>query len=350
MEFGRARTSSLLTVLSLLGVVPGCSTEADPSPADRRVAGAAGSDAARTSAQTKPSTDTSNNPLITSGSGGAQRSEPARAGRASSELSVELVAGTCMDGCAELEAVAHGGNPDYSFKWDDGESSPKRRLCATDGQHTVTVKDTPIESAEFGYPGASVMAGVTADLFRCAQKVPEKEPPAAAGGLCIKNPSLEGGTFPGMPPDWTTCLNTPDIGPVGLGIPASDGMGYLGGAASGSPLAAETFEATLCNPLKVGEQVSFQVDLASSTAWGNPGLASMQIWGATESCKQADMLWASPLLDNLDKWKTFCVSFKPSKEYAYFIMVPTVASDDPAKAGQGGYVILDNLKPVEACE
>lgn len=297
--------------------------------------------------QMTPNIDAGYATPIASGSG-MKAAGSDRSGNA--ELSLALVARMCMDGCAELEAVANGGNPSYEFSWDDGESSSKRRLCATDGVHSVTVRDTPIQSAEFGYPGATAMVQVTAALFRCAQKEPEQEPPPPAGGLCIKNPSLEGGAFPGMPPDWISCLNTPDIGPVALGIPASDGSGYLGGAASSSPLAAETFEATLCNPLRVGEQASFEVDLASSTAWGNPGLASLQIWGATESCKQADVLWASPLLDNLDQWRTFCVTFKPTKAYAFFVMVPTADSSDLARAGQGGYVILDNLKPIQTCE
>jgi hypothetical protein len=347
--------------LYVLTGAEGCSgterTEVTARPPVRSTTGAAGSVAQPDAGSNKAKSDDASRPTVITGGQAAAGSASPKARENKDALRLELRF-VCDGECSEVEAVASGGNPAYTFAWEDGTTTAKRRLCAADGGQQVTVTDTPIESAEFGYPGAAVTSTVTAAQLKCTDDEPEtnepetkeEEPAPPPGDFCVKNPSLEGGTFPGMPPDWTSCLNTPDIGPVGIGIPASDGTGYLGAAASGSPLAQETFEGALCNPFKGGETASFQVDLSMSTAWGNPGLGALEIWGASTSCATDEMLWASPKLENLDMWKTFCVTITPTKDVTSLVMVPAVAGNDPATAGQGGYVVLDNIRPVESCD
>jgi hypothetical protein len=348
-----AKTSSLVPLLCVVAAA-GCSaSEGTASTPARGAADAAAGRGGSAPASTRPGEREGEAvpPVITTGQS-SKDDDSEKEERQDGDLALELRF-VCDSDCAEVEAVATGGNPEYTITWEDGTKSAMRRLCAADGGQDVTVTDTPIDSNEFSYPGASVTATVTAAQLECTDREPDAgEPPTTppTGEFCVKNPSLEGGTFPGMPPDWTSCLNTPDIGPVGLGIPASDGTGYLGGAASGSELARETFEATLCQPFKGGQTASFQVDLSMSTAWGNPGLGAIEIWGASTSCQNDEMLWASPKLENLDMWMTFCVTINPTNDISFLMMAPAVAGNDPASAGQGGYVILDNIRPVEACE
>jgi mRNA-degrading endonuclease toxin of MazEF toxin-antitoxin module len=348
-------TAPFAYLLCVVACAVGCSADTTPrkgavEPAPQRAAGAGGSSAG-----------VSNPAVISSSAGSAaptgvvtpqtKGSEPLgthvedRAG-----LKIDVVAIACHDDCVDVKAVATGGNPEYAFAWDDGVDTAMRQVCVDDSKLTVTVKDTPITSQEFGYEGATASVSVTTRQLECpVDGGAPPPPPPTAGGFCLKNPSLEGGTFPGMPPDWAACANTPDVGPVGLGVAASDGTSYVGGAASASALTAETFAGTLCNPLTANEPASFLIDLSMSTAWGNPGLAALQIWGASTSCGNDEMLWASPKLENLDMWKTFCVTITPSKEYSSIVMVPTTAGGDPATSAQGGYVVVDNIRPTNSC-
>jgi hypothetical protein len=68
---------------------------------------------------------------------------------------------TCGGSCIELEAVAEGGNPPYTFVWNDGTEGPTRQICpAVDELITVSVvvSDTAVETQEFAHTMQMVTA------------------------------------------------------------------------------------------------------------------------------------------------------------------------------------------------
>lgn len=84
-------------------------------------------------------------------------------------LEIEIVTIACEDQCAEVIAVAHGGNPDYTFAWSDGATTAARRLCPDDDTtYRVTVTDTAIIDTEFPYAAQTARANVTANVIACA--------------------------------------------------------------------------------------------------------------------------------------------------------------------------------------
>jgi hypothetical protein len=84
------------------------------------------------------------------------------------QLTIEIVTRACAGDCADIQAVARGGNPPYAFAWDDGSINPMRSLCpTTDSMYSVRVMDTPIDQVEFRYAAHTASAGVTARVLAC---------------------------------------------------------------------------------------------------------------------------------------------------------------------------------------
>src|SRR5262245_56262412 len=54
------------------------------------------------------------------------------------EMTIEVITLMCAGDCAEVEAVAHGGNPPYTFSWEDGSTDAKRHVCL-DASATLSV-------------------------------------------------------------------------------------------------------------------------------------------------------------------------------------------------------------------
>jgi hypothetical protein len=105
-----------------------------------------------------------------SGGTGVHQAEPALTVRVEdvSEMTIEIVTLACAGDCAEVDAVASGGKPPYTFEWNDGVATGARELCADDdGAFTVTVEDTPILDDEFSYAGQTATARVTVDVLAC---------------------------------------------------------------------------------------------------------------------------------------------------------------------------------------
>jgi hypothetical protein len=144
-----------------------------------------------------------------------------------------LVTLACGGDCADVLAVARGGNPDYHFLWNDSVVTTMRRICVReDTSFRLSVTDTELPSGEFACRAHTVSADVTADVLQC---------PDESDLLCISNPSFEGSS-PGptelvngfVAPPWQTCDFTPDIwneqqswdGTPGAPAP-SDGRTYL---------------------------------------------------------------------------------------------------------------------------
>jgi hypothetical protein len=82
-------------------------------------------------------------------------------------VTVNFVTLTCADRCATLQAVATGGQPPYSFAWDDGSTSATRTFCpATDTTYRVTVHDTG-KAGELGHAQQTAVATLAADVVAC---------------------------------------------------------------------------------------------------------------------------------------------------------------------------------------
>jgi hypothetical protein len=82
-------------------------------------------------------------------------------------MTVKVITLSCSGPCADVEAVATGGNAPYSFAWDDGSTDPARTVCPTaDTSYRVKVTDEAT-SGEFGRPSQTVQASVTADVIAC---------------------------------------------------------------------------------------------------------------------------------------------------------------------------------------
>lgn len=87
----------------------------------------------------------------------------------SEELAIEIVTLACAGGCADIQAVAHGGRPPYAFRWEDGSTDPVRQLCQMpDAQLLVIASDTPDEGAELPYAGQLASARAVAGAIDCS--------------------------------------------------------------------------------------------------------------------------------------------------------------------------------------
>jgi hypothetical protein len=85
------------------------------------------------------------------------------------EMTIEVITLACAGDCADVEAVARGGNHPYAFTWEDGSENAKRRVCL--GASTtleVTATDTAIQSEEFQYDAQTATSEVTATVLTCS--------------------------------------------------------------------------------------------------------------------------------------------------------------------------------------
>jgi hypothetical protein len=96
-------------------------------------------------------------------------------------ITVTFVTLSCSGACANVEAVASGGQPPYTFAWDDGPTQAARSICATSNTtYQVEVTDTGT-SGEFVRPVASVKVRLAADVLAC----PDGGGPDAGAGTQV---------------------------------------------------------------------------------------------------------------------------------------------------------------------
>ncbi|MGH7434071.1 MAG: hypothetical protein ACRENE_00180 [Polyangiaceae bacterium] len=82
-------------------------------------------------------------------------------------MTVTFVTLTCADRCADVEAVATGGNPPYTFAWDDGSKGAAKHVCPTSTtSYAVTVTDSAT-TGELARPAQTVQVPLTADVIAC---------------------------------------------------------------------------------------------------------------------------------------------------------------------------------------
>ena len=82
-------------------------------------------------------------------------------------VAVRVVTLGCAGDCADVEAVASGGVPPYSFVWEDGSTIASRHVCPTSSTaYRVTVTDTGT-SGEFAQTPETVQVPLTANVLAC---------------------------------------------------------------------------------------------------------------------------------------------------------------------------------------
>jgi hypothetical protein len=148
-------------------------------------------------------------------------------------VAVHVVTLSCEGQCAQVQAVAIGGNPPYTFVWSDGTKGATRSLCpSTTSSFDVTVTDTAT-SGELARPSQTARASVTADVLAC----PDAGAPIVPDASCADGSAT---TVPGLPE--TLALDT--TGPVryfagGASLPAGRyRVEYVDGCMSYGPIAA----------------------------------------------------------------------------------------------------------------
>jgi hypothetical protein len=270
-------------------------------------------------------------------------------------VAVTFLTLSCSGDCAEVVAVATGGNPPYSFAWEDGSTSAQRRVCpSSTTKYRVTATDTGT-TGEIARPAATAAASLTAEVLAC--------PDAGSGGACLSNPSFEGTpSFTAMTnfgaPPWVSCvyqgttLNTsgavvlnpsviPDAGlaPGFTPLVPTDGNTYASLQGGGITATLGNVSEPLCAPMHAGSTYALELDMASQLADSFSAYAALQIWGSTSSCAQSELLWTSPV--GGPGWKTYCATLAPTHETTYITLVPTSSADY--------WVDVDHLVPEAAC-
>jgi hypothetical protein len=265
-----------------------------------------------------------------------------------------------------VEAVGTGGNPPYSFAWNDGSTTPLRQVCPTSSaQYDVTVKDTET-TGEFARAAQFARASVTADVVACPggpSDAPVPPADACVGGF--QNPSIEGTPQTAViglwdAAGWSQCpwlglyptyLASQSVNPGSISIypPATNGRSYAVIQTQGvdaSVVPNEGFGQQLCAPLAAG--ASFQVD----AMWIDPNQANsgtsdppdtrvtLQVFGGSAPCDEAATLWTSPPLTK--SWATYCVTLAQAASSVTF----NGAVNDAAASA---LVLVDHIVPVAGC-
>jgi hypothetical protein len=152
---------------------------------------------------------------------------------------------------------------------------------------------------------------------------------------------------------WSACTNpvvtnTPDIGNETVAqtlgtIPApTDGVTFL---ALGE---GEQVSQAFCSPLPEDAPVSLELDLARINI--GAGLVPeteqvfLEVWGGLSvDCSRRELLWASPALDV--GWTRYCITLRPRA----FLTQLTLRANSDLTQPTPGYLLVDNLKPVDRC-
>jgi hypothetical protein len=95
-------------------------------------------------------------------------------------FTVTVVRLSCSESCADVIAVATGGNAPYDYRWENGSTSPERHVCSEQSTtFTVTVTDTKEKRGEFTTGGETASAMVTAQALACPDDGGTPVPPGA---------------------------------------------------------------------------------------------------------------------------------------------------------------------------
>ena len=200
------------------------------------------------------------------------------------------------------------------------------------------------------------------DASTAIDAMDESEPPAMPGAVCVNNFGFEA-HLPGdaqakqplqpMPPGWQVCSGL-TASTSSCRLPATQGDNYVGLSLGFLPFVGPaSIDGEFCNALEVGVAYSLSVDVGLDMPLTDSGSATqppaLQIWGATTTCMQQELLGTSYPLVSACMWTSFCMNITPSAPYDHLVLVPETGSDTTLGL-LPTYVIVDNLDlSVGAC-
>jgi hypothetical protein len=242
------------------------------------------------------------------------------------EMAIEIVTLSCAGECAEVRAVARGGNPPYSFAWNDGSTDAERELCPdATTSFDVTATDTPIVADEFNYEGASKTARVTANVVDCSDDGGMPDAMIPPQGSCI---DLEDA------PHWDVCPPSPELRDPSTGVEA--GPCPSGGSSNrvyarlasydGAPIEQESLGGVLCSPLRanIATSIHYAIGLGGVgsqdpfTEAGVDTTFEIELWGGSSPCDKGELLWSSSPLPRMG-WS--CPSVTPTRDHTHIQVV-----------------------------
>lgn len=166
----------------------------------------------------------------------------------------------CHQTCAELQAVASGGTPPYTFAWEDGSSKAARKVCpASTTRYAVTASDTRNAGASVNDAPLVASAELRAVVPSCERPSSTPAPPPAP-------PPVQ------MPTAMRTCVTVAE-----QRVEASDLV------ARGC---ATTIWSLISRPVLAGKRFEFQ---ATGPGW-REGRWRMELWGSADGCMLAEKL------------------------------------------------------------
>jgi hypothetical protein len=111
------------------------------------------------------------------GSGGSSTNALSVGVQDIAEMKIEILTLQCAGDCADIEAVARGGNAPYTFAWEDGSTDARRRVCLdASAELSVSATDTAIDADEFHYDATTATAQVSARVLDCEDGGTPNEP------------------------------------------------------------------------------------------------------------------------------------------------------------------------------
>lgn len=179
--------------------------------------------------------------------------------------------------------------------------------------------------------------------------------PSSVFSQFLVNPSFEDDLMDGYPLyGWSTCNSddTPDSQPgyLGVSLPASDGISYLGlvmrGTEGPNIPKNENIVTKLSAPLEIGKTYQLKLDMAAATyiVESHDGLTvsyssepKLKIWGGETKCSESELLWESDLISNTT-WETFNFEINPMNNNINSLKFEIYLS--PLKAA---YLLIDNI-------
>jgi hypothetical protein len=194
-------------------------------------------------------------------------------------VEIAVVAVSCAGDCAEVEAIATGGRPPYTYAWDDGSTNPARQVCpAANSAFSVQVSDTGT-TGEFARPSQTARASVTASILgMCPDSghAPLEAGLDAAPATCVD---------PGDAP-WSGCVT------IGFGA-RTTGDAPVSEVCDSAPNAPPPIALCLPKPLLAGQTYSLTATFQLGELTGP--VPQFSLWGSATSCAESQLFTSQPL-------------------------------------------------------
>jgi hypothetical protein len=172
-----------------------------------------------------------------------------------SHIAVKFITLSCAGDCATVEAVGTGGNPPYTFDWDDGSTSATRQVCPTAStSYSVKVTDTGT-SGELTRPAQTAQANVTTDVVACPDS--------------------------GAPDDAAASADAVDAPAPWVGCETASGSDSTCGFLPDSSLLID-WSVPLARPLVAGQSYDVDVQVTTVVPTGNP--PEIEVFGTSGNC------------------------------------------------------------------